>query len=91
MMEKFRQITGRKAVYRSAFTREGLVRHFPELAKNEGGVREILGMAEYAVEYGYYRPERDWTWSRRVNPNALTWEGFLQETQWRGSGYSFGI
>jgi uncharacterized protein YbjT (DUF2867 family) len=91
MMEKFRQITGKKAVYRSAFTREELLRHFPELGKNEGIVREILGMAEYAVEYGYYRADRDWTWSRRINPNTLTWEAFLQETEWRGTGYSFGI
>jgi hypothetical protein len=91
MMEKFRQITGKKAVYRSAFTREELLRHFPELGKNEGIVREILGMAEYAVEYGYYKADRDWTWSRRINPNTLTWEAFLQVTEWGGDGHTFGI
>jgi uncharacterized protein YbjT (DUF2867 family) len=89
MVETFTRVSGRKAVYRSAFTREGLVRNFPALGENEGIVREILGMAEYAVEYGYYQKHRDLTWSRRINPKTLTWEQFLRETQWQGSMHSF--
>jgi hypothetical protein len=29
-----------------------------------------VGMVEYAVEYGYYAPERDLTWSRKIDPHA---------------------
>jgi hypothetical protein len=33
---------------------------------NEHFVRELVGMVEYAVEYGYYASERDLTWSRKA-------------------------
>ena len=74
MVETFRRVTGKKAVYRSAFTREGLLNHFPAFGANELLVREILGMVEYAVEYGYYREDRDLLWSRQVNPSSVSWE-----------------
>ncbi|MEO7681903.1 MAG: NmrA/HSCARG family protein, partial [Sphingomonas sp.] len=82
MVETFTRVTGKKAVYRSAFTRKGLLTYFPDLSDNERLVDELLGMAEYAVEYGYYRAERDLEWSRRVGPHSLTWEGFLRATDW---------
>ena len=91
MVETFRRVTGKKAAYSSAFTREGLLRHFPEFGANELFVRELLGMAEYAVEYGYYRKERDLLWSRQVNPNSISWEQFLRTTQWQGQKQSFGV
>lgn len=91
MVETFTRVTGKKAVYRPAFTREGLTRNFPALAQNDGVVREILGMVEYAVEYGYYQPHRDLAWSRQINPQTLTWEQFLRETQWQGNMRSFGL
>jgi hypothetical protein len=47
-------------------------------------------MVEYAVEYGYYRPDRDLLWSRQVNANSLTWEQFLRTTGWKGQAQSFG-
>ena len=47
-------------------------------------------MVEYAVEYGYYGPNRDLTWSRRVDPYALTWEQFLGRSGWRGDLMSYG-
>jgi hypothetical protein len=52
-------------------------------------VREILGMVEYAVEYGYFRNDRDLLWSRQVDPDALTWEQFLRRTAWNGQKQSF--
>lgn len=90
MIETFTRITGRKAVYASAYTPELLVNHFPEFATNEELVREIIGMAEYAVEYGYFRGDRDLDWSRRINPASLSWEQFLRTTNWDGGRRAFG-
>jgi hypothetical protein len=36
------------------------------------------------------RVDRDLAWSRAVDPSALTWEGFLRRTDWRGEALSFG-
>jgi hypothetical protein len=52
--------------------------------------RENIGMAEYAVEYGYFRKDRDLLWSRRINPSSLTWEQFLTKTGWDGKKRAFG-
>jgi uncharacterized protein YbjT (DUF2867 family) len=90
MVETFMRVTGRKAAYSSAFTREGLLHHFPEFGANELFVRELLGMAEYAVEYGYYRKDRDLLWSRQVDLCSISWEQFLRTTQWQGQKQSFG-
>jgi hypothetical protein len=89
MVETFTRVTGKKAAYRSAFTREGLLHYFPQFGANELLVREILGMVEYAVEYGYVRKDRDLLWSRQVNPDTLTWEQFLRTTGWDGQKQSF--
>ncbi|KFC74740.1 NmrA family protein [Bosea sp. LC85] len=91
MVEAFQRVTGIKAEYRNAFTRDGLLRHFPEFAANELLVRELLGMVEYAVEYGYYGKEHDLDWSRRLNPDTLNWERYLRSTGWRGDKRSFGL
>jgi hypothetical protein len=91
MVETFMRVTGKKAAYSSAFTREGLLHHFPAFRANELFVRELLGMAEYAVEYGYYRKDRDLLWSRQVNPSSVTWEQFLRTTKWQGQKQSFGV
>jgi uncharacterized protein YbjT (DUF2867 family) len=91
MVETFAKVTGKKAVYRPAFSRDGLIQNFPAIGRNEDLVREILGMAEYAVEYGYYQQHRDMTWSRRVNPDTLTWEEFLRESQWQGNTRTFSL
>jgi hypothetical protein len=48
-------------------------------------------MVEYAVEYGYYAPERDLTWSRKIDPHALTWEQFLKRSHWQGDLLSYGV
>jgi uncharacterized protein YbjT (DUF2867 family) len=90
MVETFTRVTGKKAAYNSAFTREELLHHFPQFGANEGFVRESLGMVQYAVEHGYYREDRDVLWSRRVNPASATWEQFLRTTGWQGQGRSFG-
>jgi len=42
--------------------------------RNRRLMREILGMVEYPVEYGYFRKDRDLAWSRQVDPSCLTWE-----------------
>ena len=89
MVETFTQVTGKKAIYSSTFSREGLLRHFPEFSSNETLVREILGMAEYAVEYGYFKKDRDLMWSRQINPETLTWEQFLRSTGWEGQKLSY--
>jgi uncharacterized protein YbjT (DUF2867 family) len=91
IVETFTHVTGKKAAYRSAFTREGLLQYFPGFGANELLVREILGMAEYAVEYGYYREDRDLQWSRQVSPSSLNWEQFLRTTEWKGQAQSFGV
>jgi hypothetical protein len=87
----FRRVTGKKVAYRSTFTREGLLHYFPSFGTNDGLVREILGMAEYAMEYGYYRKDRDLLWSRQVNPNSVNWEQFLRTTGWQGQAQTFGV
>ncbi|ARQ57355.1 NmrA-like family protein [Rhizobium sp. Kim5] len=90
MVETFQRVTGRKAEYRNAFDREGLLNYFPEFAANEFFVRELLGMVEYAVEYGYFGKEHDLEWSRRLAPETLNWEQFLRTSGWRGDKRSFG-
>ena len=84
MVDTFTRVTGKKAAYRSAFTREDLLHHFPEFGSNELLVQEILGMVAYAVEYGYFSEDRDGLWSRQINPNSLDWEQFLRTTGWKG-------
>lgn len=91
MVETFQRVTGLKAEYRNAFTRDGLLRYFPEFAANELLVRELLGMVEYAVEYGYFGKEHDLDWSRRLNPDTLNWEQYLRTTGWRGDKRTFGL
>lgn len=91
MVETFSRVTGKKAKYNSAYTREELLHHFPAFGANEGLVRESLGMVEYAVEYGYFRQDRDLLWSRKINPETLNWEQFLRSTGWQGQGKSFGL
>lgn len=91
MVETFQRVTGKKAAYRSAYTREELLRRFPAFGANESFVRELLGMAEYAVEYGYFQPHRDLEWSRKINPTSLTWERFLHKMNWQGETLSFGV
>jgi uncharacterized protein YbjT (DUF2867 family) len=90
IVETFVRVTGLRAYYASAYTREELLRHFPAFGADECLVRELVGMVTYAVEYGYYAPERDLAWSRQNDPNAVTWEGFLRRTGWRGEPSSFG-
>jgi hypothetical protein len=53
-------------------------------------MRELLGMSEYAVEYGYHRSDRDLQWSRKINPASVTWERFLRNMSWQGETLSFG-
>ncbi|MBY5347903.1 NmrA/HSCARG family protein [Rhizobium leguminosarum] len=91
MVETFQRVTGLKAAYRNAFTRDGLLHYFPEFGANELLVREILGMVEYAVDYGYFGKEHDLEWSRRLNPDTLNWEQYLRTTGWRGDKRSFGL
>ncbi|GAA2296475.1 NmrA family NAD(P)-binding protein [Nonomuraea roseoviolacea subsp. roseoviolacea] len=90
MVDVFSHVTGLKAEYRSTYSREGLLAYFPELGENPLLVDEIIGMAEYAVEFGYYRDDRDTQWSRSIDSGALNWEKFLRATDWRGDHVSFG-
>jgi uncharacterized protein YbjT (DUF2867 family) len=90
MVDTFVRVTGQRARYASAYAREDLLRHFPAFGADEHFVRELEGMVQYAVEYGYYAPERDLTWSRRIDPQALTWEQFLKRTRWQGELLTFG-
>ncbi len=76
MVDTFVRVTGQPARYASAYSREELLHHFPGFAADEPLVRELIGMVEYAVEYGYYARERDLTWSRDIDTGALTWRRF---------------
>jgi hypothetical protein len=90
LVETFTRVTGIKARYVSAFKREELLHYFPFFADMGEFVRESEGMVQYTVEHGYYRPERDVLWSRRIDPNSDTWEQFLRRTGWRGERQSLG-
>ncbi|MBC9908994.1 NmrA/HSCARG family protein [Chitinophaga varians] len=89
MVDTFTKVTGKKAVYSSAYSREELLHHFPAFSANELLVQELTGMVEYAVEYGYFRHDRDLTWSRKINPGILNWEQFLSNTGWEGQKLSY--
>jgi uncharacterized protein YbjT (DUF2867 family) len=90
IVETFQRVTGIEAEYRSAYSREDLLRYFPDFATNEPLVDELIGMVEYSVEYGYFGKDRDLEWSRRLNPASLNWEQFLLATRWRGEKRPFG-
>ncbi|MDQ1087146.1 NmrA/HSCARG family protein [Siphonobacter sp. SORGH_AS_1065] len=89
LVETFTKVTGQKAEYSSAYSREEMLRHFPEFGSNEALVQEILGMTAYAVEYGYFGKNRDLEWSRQMNPQSLTWEQFLRHTGWTGQKWMY--
>lgn len=89
MVDTFVRVTGQPARYASAYSREELLHHFPGFAADEPLVRELIGMVEYAVEYGYYARERDLTWSRGIDAGALTWEAFLRRANWKGDLWTF--
>lgn len=89
MVDTFTRVTGRKAVYSPTYKREDFLRHFPAFSSNELLVDEIIGMAEYVVEYGYFRKDRELLWSREKNPHTLNWEQFLRKTGWKGEKLSF--
>ncbi len=91
MTAAFTRVTGQKAVYASAYRTEELLRYFPHFADSLELVREIIGMAEFAVEYGYFRGDRDLEWSRRINPDCLGWEQFVRTTAWDGHKRTFGL
>lgn len=90
IVDTFVRVSGQSARYASAYTREELLRHFPQFGADESLVRELVGMTEYAVEYGYFAPDRDLEWSRKVDPAALTWRQFLERSRWQGNLMSFG-
>lgn len=90
IVDTFVRVTGQRAHYASAYAREELLEHFPAFGADDWLVRELVGMVTYAVDYGYYGPERDLAWSRLNDPTALTWEGFLRRSGWRGEHKSFG-
>lgn len=89
IVETFVKITGKKAVYSSTYNHQEMIDHFPELSSNNDLANEILDMAKYAVEYGYFSKDRDWEWSRKIDPNALTWEQFLLNISWKGEKISY--
>lgn len=91
MVETFQRVTGVKAEYRSAYRREELLKYFPGFAANPLVVDELIGMVEFAVEYGYFGADKDLEWSRRLNPETLSWEQFLKSTDWRGTKKPFGL
>lgn len=86
MVETFTRVTGIPAEYRNAYTREGLLHYFPEFAADELLVEELLGMVQYAVEYGYFSPANR---PEKTTPGALNWEGFLSQTGWKGEKTKF--
>lgn len=90
MVAAFSRVTGQRAEYRDAYSREGLLTYFPELGVNPLMADETFGMVKYAVEYGFFQEDRDVHWSRSIDPETLTWEQFLRANDWRGDRISFG-
>jgi hypothetical protein len=82
-------VTGKRALYTSAYTREDFLKHFPDFENNDTLVREVLRMAEYAVEYGYFRKDLDWLWSRQMDACTPNWKQFLRTTGWQGQKISY--
>lgn len=91
MVQTFMDVTGKKAVYEPAYEKDDFLRNFPDFAGNDMLVHEIMDMVSYSVEYGYYKDGRDLTWSRRIDPDCLTWEQFLKSSKWQGEKRSFGM
>lgn len=91
MIETFTRVTGQKAAYVSAYKLEELLHHFPEFRANHELARETTGMAEFAVQYGYFRQDRDLEWSRRIDRSCLSWEQFLKTSGWDGHQKVFGL
>ena len=89
MVDTFARVTGKKVAYSSAYSKADFLHHFPEMKDNDTLVHEILGMAKYAVEYGYYGDDKDLLWSRKINPATLDWEQFLIHTGWQGEKISY--
>ncbi|EFR41896.1 NmrA family protein [Selenomonas sp. oral taxon 137 str. F0430] len=89
VVDAFVEVTGKQAIYSSAYTRDELLSHFPDFAANKPLVEELCGMTRYAVEYGYYQKTRDLSWYRKINPHALRWKDFLRTTGWQGEKISF--
>lgn len=90
MVDAFQRVTGIETEYRSAFRRDELLRYYPGFGANELVVDELIGMVEFAVEYGYFGADDDVEWSRRLNPATLSWEQFLRSSGWRGGERNFG-
>jgi len=89
MVETFSRVTGQKAIYASAYSSDKFKHYYPKFT--DEFVHETMGMVEYAVDYGYFRKDRDTQWSRRINPDSLTWEKFLKKTRWDGQQRLFGL
>lgn len=90
LVDTFVRVTGRPARYVSAYRRDELLQRFPAFAGDPDMVRELVGMVEYAVEFGYFAPDRDVDWSRRNDPGTLDWAAFLARTGWRGEPVRYG-
>lgn len=90
MVATFSRVTGKKARYVSAFKKEEFLHYYPHFAGLGQFAEESEGMVQFTVEYGFFRPDRDVLWSRRINPNSDTWEQFLRRTGWQGQHQSFG-
>jgi uncharacterized protein YbjT (DUF2867 family) len=89
MVDTFTHVTGLKAEYSSAYTQQEFLQHFPDFNTNQLLLQEVIGMAEYAFEYGYYREDRDLHWSQKINPDSLSWEQFLRTTGWQGQKITY--
>jgi hypothetical protein len=55
-----------------------------QLGDNVDLVRELVGMVEYAVEYGYFQAHRDLERSRKVDPESPHVGGLLAQDELAG-------
>jgi hypothetical protein len=46
--------------------------HFPQFGGNPELIRELSGMAEFDVEYGYFQAGKNLEWSRQINPDMVS-------------------
>jgi len=86
MAETFSEVTGIPAKYRAESKEEWLNDQRVKM-KTPSYKLEMFEMFEFCTKYGYFRRDRDWKESRRIDPNTRTYGQFLKETKWRGESF----
>eukprot|EP01133_Synstelium_polycarpum_P016696 gene16696-19849_t len=76
----FEQVTGIKS-HALPLNREQFLSNFGPAQQTGNMLFEIW---DYTSRFTYFAKHQDTNKSRQVDPNCLTWQTFLEKTQWRG-------